>query len=164
MADFDLKRVTPLEWAGIGGGALAFIVSFFPWYSVDYAGFGGSLNAWGTGALALFAVLLLMAAGGVVLAPHLGLKIDRLPLIWLGLSGLATVFILLQWLILPDDGGVGDFGGGILGDSGFDSGAGFGLIVGLILAAASTVAAFLAFRAAPKTAPGGQNPAPGYGA
>lgn len=164
MAEFDLKRVTPLEWAGIGGGALAFIVSFFPWYSVDYAGIGGSLNAWSTGALALFSVLLLMAAGGVVLAPHLGVKIDRLPLIWLGLAGLATVFILLQWLILPDDGGLGDFGGGLLGDSGIDSGAGFGLVVGLIVAAASTVAAVLTFRAAPRTAPGGPNPAAGYGA
>jgi hypothetical protein len=163
MAELDLKRVTPLEWAGIGGGALAFIVSFFPWYSVDLGGFGGgSLSAWSTGALALFSVLLLMAAGGLVLAPHLGLKIDRLPLIWLGLSGLATVFILLQWLILPDDGGIGDFGGGLLGDTGIDSGAGFGLIIGLILAIASTVAAVLTFRAAPKTAPGGQNPAPGY--
>lgn len=159
MADFDLKRVTPLEWAGIGGGALAFIVSFFPWYSVDYAGFGGSLNAWSTGALALLSVLLMLAAGGLVLAPHLGVKIDRLPLIWLALSGGATVFILIQWLILPDDGGIGDFGGGILGDTGIDSGAGFGLVVGLIVALASTVAAFLTFRAAPKTVPGGSNPA-----
>lgn len=159
MADFDLKRVTPLEWAGIGGGALTFIVSFFPWYSVDYAGFGGSLNAWSTGALSLFAVLLMIAAGGAVLAPHLGVKVDRLPLIWLILAGVATVFILIQWLILPDDGGIGDFGGGILGDTGIDSGAGFGLVVGLILALASTVAAFLTFRAAPKTVPGGTNPA-----
>jgi hypothetical protein len=85
-------------------------------------------------------------------------KIDRLPLIWLALSGAATVFILIQWLILPDDGGIGDFGGGILGDTGIDSGAGFGLVIGLILALASTVAAFLTFRSAPKTVPG-SNPA-----
>jgi len=157
MAEFDLKRLTPLEWAGAGGGALVFIVSFFPWYSVDYAGFGGSLSAWGTGFLALLSVLLLMAAGGLVLAPHLGMKVDRLPLIWLSLSGAATLFILIQWLILPDDGGIGDFG--LLGDSGIESGAGFGLIVGLLLAIVSTTAAFLTFRGAPKEAPGGANPA-----
>ena len=140
MAEFDVKRVTPLEWAGIGAGALAFIVSFFPWYSVDFEGFGGgSLSAWSTGFLALFSVLLLMVAGGLVLAPHFGLKVDRLPLIWLVLSGAAALFILIRWLTLPDDGGLGDFG--MLGDSGVESGAGFGLIVGLLWPSCPAVAA-----------------------
>ena len=157
MAEFDLKRVTPLEWAGSGAGVLAFIVSFLPWYSVDYQGIvGGSLSAWGTGFFALFSVLLLMAAGALVLAPHFGVQVARLPLIWLSLSGVAVLFILLQWLILPDDGGIGEFG--LLGDTGIDSGAGFGLIVGLILALVSAVAAFLTFRAAPSPV-SGPNPA-----
>ena len=157
MAEFDLKRVTTLEWAGSGAGALAFIVSFFPWYSFDFEGIGGeSYSAWNTGFLAWFPVLLLMGAGVVVLLPHFGTQVARLPLIWLSLAGAATLFILLRWLTLPDDG----FGGlSILGDTGFDSGAGFGLIVGLIIAIVSTVAAFLTFRAAPKPAPGGANPA-----
>jgi hypothetical protein len=157
MAEFDLKRVTALEWAGSGAGALAFIVSFLPWYSFDFEGFvGESYSAWNTGFLAWFPVLLLMGAGVVVLLPHFGTQVARLPLIWLSLAGAATLFILLRWLTLPDDG----FGGlGILGDTGIDSGAGFGLIVGLIVAIVSTVAAFLTFRAAPKTAPGGTNPA-----
>jgi hypothetical protein len=103
MAEFDLKRVTPLEWAGGGAGALAFIASFFPWYSIDFEGFGGgSLSAWNTGFLAWFSVLLLMVAGGLVLAPKFGMKaVDRLPLIWLILAGVATVFILIRWLTLP---------------------------------------------------------------
>ncbi len=160
MAELDLKRVTPLEWAGSGAGALAFIVSFFPWYSFDFAGFGGgSLSAWNTGFLAWFSVLLLMGAGVVILLPHFGVKVDRLSLIWLILSGVATLFILLRWLTLPDDGGLGSVTGGLLGDSGISSGAGFGLIVGLIVAVVSTVAAALNFRAAPKTVPGGPNPA-----
>jgi hypothetical protein len=155
MAEFDVKRVTPLEWAGIGAGALAFIVSFFPWYSVDFEGFGGgSLNAWSTGFFGLFSVLLLMAAGGLVIAPHFGVEVARRALIWLSLSGVAVLFILLQWLILPDDGGIGDFG--IL-NSGIDSGAGFGLILGLILALASAGAALLTFRAAPRPV-GGASP------
>ena len=156
MAEFDLKRVTPLEWAGSGAGVLAFFVSFFPWYSVDVAGFGGgSLNAWSTGFFALFSVLLLMGAAGLVLAPHFGVQVARLPLIWLSLSGAAVLFILLQWLILPDDGGIGDFA--LLGDSGIESGAGFGLIVGLVLALVSAGAAFMTFRAAPKPV-GGPSP------
>jgi hypothetical protein len=158
MAEFDVKRVTPLEWAGGGAGLLAFIVSFFPWYSIDFEGFGGgSLSAWNTGFLAWFSVLLLMGAGVVVLLPHFGVEVARLPLIWLSLAGAATLFILIRWLTLPDDGGLGNLG--LLGGSGIDSGAGFGLIVGLLLAIVSTAAAALTFRAATHTAPGGANPA-----
>jgi hypothetical protein len=160
MAEFDVKQVTPLEWTGVGAGALAFIVSFFPWYSFDMGGFAsGSWSAWNTGFLSWFSVLLLMVAGGLIIAPHFGVaKVDRLQMIWLILAGVATLFILIRWLTLPDDGGIGDLG--LLGDdSGFESGAGFGLIVGLLLAIASTVAGFLAFRAAPSAAPGGANPA-----
>ncbi|MBB4908335.1 hypothetical protein [Actinophytocola algeriensis] len=157
MAEFDVKRVSTLEWAGIGAGLAAFIFSFLPWYSVDVAGFGGgSLSAWSTGFFALMSVLLLMAAGGLVLAPHFGVQVARLPLIWLSLSGVAILFILLQWLILPDDGGIGDFS--LLGGSGIESGAGFGLILGLIAALTSAGGALMAFRGAPKPAPGA-NPA-----
>ena len=74
MAEFDVKRVTPLEWAGIGAGVLAFIVSFFPWASLDFGDeFGGfavdlSGNAWDAGFAAWFSCLLLLgAAVGYVL-------------------------------------------------------------------------------------------------
>lgn len=157
MAGFDVKRVTPLEWAGVGAGVLAFFASLFPWYSIDFQGFGGgSLSAWNSGFIAWFPMILLIVAAGLVIAPHFGRRVERLPLIWLSLAGVATVLVLLRWITLPDDGGLGDFG---LGDSGIDSGAGFGLILGLIVAIVSTVAAGLTFRAAPKTAPGGRNPA-----
>jgi hypothetical protein len=160
MAELDLKRVTPLEWAGIGAGALAFICSFFSWYSVSYAGISEGLSAWNTGFLAWFSVLLLVGAAVIVLLPHFGVAVDKRSLIWLVISAVATVFILLRWLTLPDDGGLGDLGGLLGGDNGFESGAGFGLILGLIAAVVSTVAAVLNFRAAPKPAPGGygQNP------
>ena len=62
MANFDVKRVTPLEWAGIGAGALGFIVSFFSWYSVTAEGLGISrsegVSAWDAGFLAWFSMLL----------------------------------------------------------------------------------------------------------
>lgn len=150
MAELDLKRVTPVEWAGIGAGALAFIVSFFPWFSVEIAGYSASGSAWSAGFLGWFSVLLLLVAGGLVLAPHLGTNVDRLPLIWLILSGLATLFIIIRWLTL--DAGVSDVG--LLG-AGISVGAGFGLIVGLIAAIGSTVAAVMTFRAAQN----GPNPA-----
>jgi hypothetical protein len=155
MAEFDVKQVTPLEWTGVGAGALAFIVSFFPWASVDIGGFGSvSGNAWDVGFLAWFSVLLLMVASGLVIAPHFGVKVDRLQLIWLILAGLATLFIVIRWATLDSSLG----GASILTDA-IDVSPGFGLIVGLLAAIASAVVGFLAFRAAPKTAPGGANPA-----
>jgi hypothetical protein len=136
MATFDVKRVTPLEWAGIGAGALAFIVSFFSWYTLPapFDAFVGTINAWDMGFLAWFPVLLLLAAGVLVLLPHVGTQVANLPMIWLGLAGAAVLFLLLRWLTLPD----------YFGASG---GIGFGYFVGLIIAIASGAGAFLSYRA-----------------
>lgn len=143
MANFDVKRVTPLEWAGIGAGAFAFIVSFFSWYSVSYdspiSGFdiGGSVSAWNSGFLAWFSVLLLVAAAVIVLLPHFGTAVPNRALVWLILSGLAFVFILLRWITFED-----------FGDIGVSAGAGFGLFLGLLAALVSGVAGFLTYRGA----------------
>ncbi|MCA1836600.1 MAG: hypothetical protein LC721_09850 [Actinobacteria bacterium] len=142
MASFDVKRVTPLEWAGIGAGALAFIVSFFPWYSVSFggselAGFGidTSVSAWNAGFGAWFACLLLLGAGVVVALPHFGTQVPNLAMIWLGLSAAALVIIVLRWVTFPSTSGFGA-----------SAGAGFGLFVGLAVALVSGVAAFLSYR------------------
>jgi hypothetical protein len=142
MANFDVKRVTPLEWAGIGAGALAFIVSFFPWYSISFDGGGlagfdldTSLSAWNAGFGAWFSVLLLVAAAVVVLLPHFGTQVPNQPLVWLGLSAAALVIIILRWVTFPSASG---FGG--------SAGAGFGLFIGLAAALVSGVAAFLVYR------------------
>jgi hypothetical protein len=163
MAEFDVKRVTPLEWAGVGAGLLAFVVSFFPWYSVEVAGFGESVSAWNTGIGAWLPVLMLVAAAVLIILPHAGVQVARLSLIWLGLAAGAAVIILLRWLTLPDDGGLGDVGGLLGEDAGFESGAGFGLIIGLIVAVGSAAAAFMVFRAAPKANPS-PHAGPAYGA
>jgi hypothetical protein len=144
MASFDVKRVTPLEWAGIGAGALAFIASFLPWYSVSVdnaLGFdvGGSANAWDF-ALALLAVLLLIAAGVLVLLPHLGTQVPNLAVIWLALAGVAVLFIVLRWLTFDSGEGFG-----------VSAGPGFGLFVGLLAAVVSAVGAGLTLRASSRT-------------
>jgi hypothetical protein len=154
MAEFDVKRVTTLEWAGIGAGVLAFIVSFLPWITVDFGDEFGDLGistsvsggAWDAGFLAWFSVLLLLAAAVVVILPHFGTQVPQRSMIWLGLSAVAFVFILLRWLTY---------------DEFLDPG--FGLFVGLVLALVSAVAAFLVYRAAPKS---NTTPHPGtaYGA
>ncbi|HEY0453164.1 DUF5336 domain-containing protein [Actinophytocola sp.] len=139
MAEFDVKRVTPLEWAGIGAGVLAFIVSFFPWVTIDFGGGLGGLagidtsvsgSAWDAGFLAWFPVLLLVGVAVVVILPHFGTQVPQRSMIWLGASALAFVLILLRW---PTYGAY--------------LSAGFGLFIGLVLAAVSAVAAFMVYRA-----------------
>jgi hypothetical protein len=142
MASFDVKRVTPLEWAGIGAGALAFIVSFFPWYSIDFGeslpglNLDTSFSAWDSGFLAWFSMLLLLAVGVLVILPHFGTQVPNLPILWLSLSGVALLFVILRWLTFDSASALGA-----------SAGPGFGLFVGLILALASGVAGFLTFRA-----------------
>jgi Family of unknown function (DUF5336) len=145
MAEFDVKRVTTLEWAGIGAGLLAFIVSFFPWLTVDFGGDLADLagidtsvsgNAWDAGFLGWFSVLLLIAAAVIVVLPHFGTEIPQASMIWMILGAVAFLFILLRWLTY---------------ESVVDPG--WGLFVGLVLAVVSAVSGFLAFRAAPSTTP-----------
>jgi hypothetical protein len=143
MAEFDVKRVTPLEWAGIGAGLFAFIVSFFPWASIDF-GDGGllgsigvdtSISAWNAAFIAWFPVMLLVGAAVVVFLPHVGVAVPRQGLTWLSLAGAAFVLLLLRLVT-------------------FDSfiSPGIGLFLGLIAALVSAGAGFLAYRSAPKTA------------
>lgn len=143
MASFDVKRVTPLEWAGIGAGALAFITSFLPWYTVSFdfgAGLGlsssGSANAWDANFGAWFPMLLLLAVGVMILLPHFGTQVPNLSLIWLAAAAAAFVIIILRWITFPSGDGPG-----------VSAGAGFGLFVGLVIALASGVAGFLTYRA-----------------
>lgn len=144
MAEFDIKRVTPLEWAGIGAGLFAFIVSFFPWASLDLGddeflgglGIDTSVSAWNAAFLGWFPILLLIAAGVIVFLPHVGVEVPRLALTWLILAGAAFVFILLRLVTYES----------VLSP-------GFGLFLGLVAALVSTVAGFLTFKATPKITP-----------
>jgi hypothetical protein len=147
MASFDVKRVTPLEWAGIGAGALAFIVSFFPWYSVDFGDTGlpgfdldTSFSAWDSGFLAWFSMLLLLAVAVLILLPHFGTQVPNLPMLWLGLAGVSLLFVIIRWLTFDSATGLGG-----------SAGPGFGLFIGLILALASAAAGFMVFRGSSRT-------------
>lgn len=142
MAEFDVKRVSTLEWAGIGAGVLAFIVSFFPWISVDLGGLADLAgvdvtgSAWDAGFLAWFSVILLLAVAVVVALPHFGTDVPQRSMIWMIAGGVAFLFILLRWLTYG---------------STYD--AQWGLFIGLVLALVSAGAGFLAFRANPSTSP-----------
>jgi hypothetical protein len=162
MAGFDPKRVTTLDWVVIGAGGLAFIDSFLPWYTASIEGQSlGSASGWHS--YSWLAILLLVAAGALVLTANAGQQINLpapIHLITLGLSGLATLLILLRWLTWMGDKGTSLFS--------LHQGAGFGMILGLILGIAASVASFLAFRASGgnfnqvRRSPGAPPPPPSY--
>src|SRR4030081_479711 len=115
MTISDSTKVTTLDWVVIGAGLLAYISSFFPWYRTSVSVLGiersASVNAWNAGFGAWFSVLLLVVAGGLMLASMIVRQL-KLPasrsLITLGLSALAVVTILLRWVTFPDASGGSD--------------------------------------------------------
>jgi hypothetical protein len=168
MTISDSTKVTIGDWIVIGAGLLAYISSFFPWHRVSISvlrteRFTRADNAWNAGFGAWFSVLLLVGAGGVMLANVMVGRL-RLPaprsLITLVLSVLAVVTILLRWVTFPDGSGGSSNSGNIddLGNVDLDilftasSGAGFGLYLGLSAAIAAVVASTLVFRASPRGA------------
>src|SRR6266496_4119450 len=138
MADFDAKSVSPLDWTVMGAGLLGFISTFFPWYTISFdipgfASYSAHANGWHS-FLSWFSMLLLLAGGALVAARAFGTQVN-LPVppavATLGIGVLGFLLVLLRWVTL--DNGIG---------------AGFGLFLGLICAAAMAVGSFLAFRAA----------------
>lgn len=154
MMRADSTKVTILDWIVVGAGLLAYISSFLPWYQTRVSVLGterftGADNAWNAGFGAWFSVLLLVAAGGVVLASTMGMRLATLrPLITLGLSALALITVVLRWVTISDtDSGPGDLGDiDVDGLFAVSSGAGFGLYLGLIAAVAAVVASFSAWQ------------------
>jgi len=145
MDKFLARIAGPAQWILVGAGAVGFIVSFLPWYSVSFnggkqfPGYSGSANAWSVGFGAWFPMLLLVAVAGVVVAIERGAIPNPIPglMQWvtLGASGLAALIILIRWLTYPDLPG---FAG--------SAGAGFGLYVGLLAALAAAAASFAVVR------------------
>ncbi|MGH3772564.1 MAG: hypothetical protein ACRDRW_14405 [Pseudonocardiaceae bacterium] len=162
MAGSSVAKLPGADWVVVGAALLAYISSYLPWRTTHVSILGANpspyaKDAWNAGFGAWFSVLLLVAAGGVVLlstvSGRLRLATSR-SLIILVLSVLASVTIVLRWVTLPGSGdGPGRLGLGELGEVDLGSvvtvtsGAGVGLYLGLIAAIAAVVASLLTFRA-----------------
>jgi len=143
MPGFDLKQINRNDQLIIGGGALAFIFSFLPWYQISGGGHSLTWSAW-QGFFGIFGVLLLLGAAAVTaLRVFANASLPKLPVgkntVVLAASGLGLLFILLEWLIFDPFHG--------LTGSGVSQGLAWGGYVLLVLAIAETVGAYLNFKA-----------------
>jgi hypothetical protein len=129
----DLSKLSQNQKIALGGGALAIISLFLPWYGFSVAGFGGAnVGAFDSGFWA-WAGLLLAIAGAVILVLKAleisdvkagSLAAEQIALL---LGGLGVVFIILRWLTENDF-------------------VKYGLFIGLVSAAAVTYGAFGAMK------------------
>jgi hypothetical protein len=139
----DLKSINPLDWAILACGFLAFIFSFFSYYTASVKGvlrISGSFGAW-HGFFGWFAALIALLSAGVLalalFAPELKIPV-AIRVIVLGGFAIATLCVLLAWIITPSS-----TGGGIAGIS---TGRGAGFYLSLIVIVAGLVLSFLRLR------------------
>ena len=99
----DLSKLSRNQQIALGGGVLAIISLFLPWYGFSFAGIGANIQAFDSGFFA-WAGVLLAIAGAVILALKAfdvanarpgNLEAEQLALI---LGGLGVIFIALRWI------------------------------------------------------------------
>jgi hypothetical protein len=138
VAEFDAKKVSPMDWGVIGGGALALVSLFLPWWGVQSSveGLGGSASGsgWEVGFGAWFGSLLVVAAGALVLMRYLGRQLPAMPVgentLVAALASLGALLILLRVFTFDSaDLGVVEYGRKI--------GAWTGLLAALVAAGAA---------------------------
>jgi hypothetical protein len=101
MARFDVKRVNPLEWAGVVAGAAASVVLRAPWFEpndwerdvAERSGIDPDPVGWDVGLLAQLGILLLVAGAIAVLLPHLGIRVPWRSVIWISSAFVALLLI-----------------------------------------------------------------------
>ena len=99
----DLSKLSQNQKIALGGGVLAIISLFLPWYGFSFAGVGANIGAFDSGFFA-WAGLVLAIAGAVILTLKAldvsdvkvgNLEAEQLALI---LAAVGVVFIILRWL------------------------------------------------------------------
>jgi hypothetical protein len=102
---FDPKRLSQTDWAIVGGGAVALLSTFMPWFGVHVLGVDVTVSGWRCGFIGWFGALLLAAAAVYVAMRRSDLKVPELPLspavVPLGLAALGLVFVVWRWLTMP---------------------------------------------------------------
>ncbi len=128
----------------IAAGVLAFLFSFFPYYTVSFGGYGGSATAW-HGFFGWFAVLLALVGSALVAAALLGVQLPvPLRLTVAALFGVALLCLIIAGFTWPGSGAASAVGINV-GDV---TGHGVGYYLSLLVIAAGTALAALRLNAA----------------
>lgn len=99
----DFSKLSQNQRIAVGGGVLAIISLFLPWYGFSFGGIGANIGAFDSGFFA-WAGILLAIAGAVILflkAMEISdvqvgnLAAEQFALI---LAGLGVIFVLLRWI------------------------------------------------------------------
>jgi len=102
---FDPKKLTPLDWAIVGGGIVVFIAMFMPWWGYDAGLISASVSGWSTGFTGWFGGLLLIAAAVYVALRRAEVSLPDLPIgpavTAAGAAVIGLAFVLLRWLTMP---------------------------------------------------------------
>jgi hypothetical protein len=143
LAGINASSVNPLDWGILAAGLLAFIFSFFSYYTVSVKSvitISAHHSAW-LGFFGWFAALVALASAALLAAVIFSPSSIRLPfpvrLVVLAGFALATICVLLAWFITPDAAS---------GFSGVSYGRGIGFYLSLIVIVVGTVLAFLRFQ------------------
>jgi len=104
---FDMSKLTSQDRMIAGGGAVAFVAAFLPWYG--YTGplhlYGASVSGWSAGFTAWLGSLLLVAAAVFLVLTRMGREMPKLPVgPAVAVAGGAVVglgLVVIRWLSLP---------------------------------------------------------------
>ena len=136
MSSDDLQRaVQEADKFDIGIvvlGIVAFLLSFFPYYTYDFGGVSGDQSAW-NGFFGWFAALVALAAAGLLGAKMLGVQVldaSMTRLACLIAFAVALLCIVLAFFVVPDSGP-------------WDEGHGFGYWASAIVVIGGLVLSFL---------------------
>jgi hypothetical protein len=99
------KRLSALDRAIVGGGAIAFIALFLPWWGVEVFGFNASIDGWSAGFTAWAGGLLLTAAGVILVLRREGAKF-ALPnvgpsFLVAGVAALGLLLVIIRGRVFP---------------------------------------------------------------
>jgi hypothetical protein len=134
-----VQGANPYDLGIIACGVLAFLLSFFPYYTASFAGFSDSEGAW-HGFFGWFAALLALAAAVLLALRLFGVHVldaAMTRLACLAGFGVALLCIIIALFVTPGIGGCGSFCDGI------DFGRGFGFWASAIIVVGGTVLSFL---------------------
>lgn len=122
----DARKLTRYDWGVMGGGAVALVSLFLPWYGASVGPFSATVSGWSTTYGWIGGVLLVAAAAWFTLE-RAKVPLPKLPVGPLSLTAAASVLglaiVAIRWATLPR--------GGISGMS-FDYGGRYGIWIAII--------------------------------